>query len=125
MLVNLTPHPMHVFPTDCPDRIERDSVEPTLVLPACVRPPRLGEQEVGPPQMLKGVPVVDIVFGLGEGLPPTRPGVFLVVSRPVAMTSRSRTDLLVPHEVVRDLDGATLGCRAFARPVRCETEVTA
>lgn len=117
MIVNLTPHPMHVFPPDCPDRIERDAVQPAWVLPACVRPPRLGETEVGVPRTVDGVPVVDITFGLGEGLPPVQPGVFLVVSRPVAMVNRDRSDLLVPHLPVRDLDGATLGCRALARLV--------
>lgn len=117
VIVNLTPHPMHVFPPDCPDRIERDAVEPARVLPACVRPPRLGETEIGLPWAVAGVPVVDITFGVGEGLPAPQPGVFLVVSRPVAMVNRHRSDLLVPHEVVRDLGGATLGCRAFARPV--------
>lgn len=117
MIVNLTPHPMHVYPADCPDRIERDTVEPSWVLPACVRPPRLGETEIGLPWQVAGVPVVDIAFGVGEGLPPRQPGVFLVVSRPVAMVNRDRTDLLVPHEVVRDLGGSTLGCRAFGRPM--------
>lgn len=117
MIVNLTPHPMHVFPPDCPDRVERDAIQPIAAFPACDQPPRLGETEVGPLRIVSGVPVVDIVFGLGEGLPLVRPGVFLIVSRPVAMVNRDRADLLVPHEVVRDLDGATLGCRAFGRPV--------
>ncbi|GAA2623767.1 hypothetical protein GCM10010399_63800 [Dactylosporangium fulvum] len=117
MIVNLTPHPMHIYPADCPDRIVPGTVDPLVVLPAYDRPPRLGETELGAARPVDGVPVVDIRFGGGEGLPEPGPGVWLVVSRPVAMVNRHRCDLLVPHHVVRDLDGSTLGCRAFGRPL--------
>jgi hypothetical protein len=50
-------------------------------------------------------------------LPPPQRGVWLLVSRPVAMVSSHRADLLVPHLPVRDMDGRTLGCRQLARPV--------
>ncbi|GAA0719405.1 hypothetical protein Drose_05730 [Dactylosporangium roseum] len=117
MIINLTPHPMHVYSSTCPDRIVPGAVEPVVILPPCDRPPRLGETEIGRVRPVDGVPVVDIRFGGGEGLPAPERGVWLVVSRPVAMVNRDRDDLLVPHEVVRDLDGRTLGCRAFGRPV--------
>lgn len=119
MIKNLTPHPMHVFPPDCPDRIEPGSVEPLAVVPPSGEVVRLGESVVNGPRALDGtgIPVVDITFGTGEGLPPFQLGVLLIVSRPVAMTNPRRGDLLVPHDVVRDLDGSTLGCRAFARPL--------
>lgn len=121
MIVNLTPHPMHIFPMDCPDRIVPGSVEPLWTLPACDgRPARLGETVVSPARFLDAdfaAPVVDVVFGTAETLPPPVDGVWFLTSRPVAMASRDRTDLLVPHLPVRDLDGSTLGCRALARPV--------
>ncbi|MGC5388572.1 hypothetical protein ACPXCJ_29155 [Micromonospora chalcea] len=51
------------------------------------------------------------------GLPDARPGVLLIVARPVAEAFPERDDLLYPHDTVRDADGAVVGCRSLARPV--------
>jgi hypothetical protein len=49
------------------------------------------------------------------GLPGARPGVLLIVARPVAETLPHRDDLVYPHDTVRDATGAVVGCRSLAR----------
>lgn len=36
MIVNLTPHPLHIYPNDCPDRIEPDPARTYYVVPLVV-----------------------------------------------------------------------------------------
>ena len=119
MIVNLTPHPIHVFPADCPDRIEPGSWAPALVIPPHDGvPARVGEIELGPgPEAEPSIPIVNIAFGSGNALPVPTAGVWLFVSRPIAMVNPDRRDLLVPFHEVRNLDGSVIGCRALARPV--------
>lgn len=119
-LVNLTPHPMHIYPLDCPDTINPGAVQPIATIPPTAGlAVRLGETVVGlGPTLREGIPTVDIRFGTADTLPATVPGQFLITSRPVAMANPGRADLLVPHQPVRDRNGNILGCRAFARPIQ-------
>jgi hypothetical protein len=122
MIVNLTPHPLHIYPPDTPDRIAADSVTPLRVLPpsAQYQPARLGHQVIGAQRIDDAIPVVLVAFGPADGrvsdLPQPRPNTWYVVSLVVGIAAAHRTDLLVVHEYVRDLDGHVIGSRMLARP---------
>lgn len=122
MLVNLTPHPMHIYPTGTPDRIVPGTVIPVRVIDPCTDhpPARLGETILGLDNDIDvNIPVYRIRFDGANSspLPATKAGTWYIVSRPVALAHPHRGDLLVPHGTIRDLDGKTLGATGFARPI--------
>lgn len=122
MIVNLTPHPLHIYPADTPDRIVVGSVAPLRVLPPSAQQPpaRLGHQVIGEQLIDDDIPVALVAFGPREGqvsdLPEPRTGTWYVVSLVVGLAAVHRDDLLVLHEYVRDLDGHVIGSRMLARP---------
>jgi hypothetical protein len=120
-IVNLTPHPMHLFGPSTPDRIEPGTVPATQVIPPSQDPPaaRLGHTVFGAEDLGIGVTVERVAFGPDNGqpsLPEPVEGIWYLVSLVVGLAATGRSDLLVPHEYVRDLDGAVVGCRKLARP---------
>lgn len=62
---------------------------------------------------IDGVPVTRTEFGQPEGLPDFKEGTFYIVSQLVKSALPTRTDLLVPAEVVRDEKGSIVGCRSL------------
>jgi len=62
---------------------------------------------------IDGIPVTRTEFGQPEGLPEFEEGVFIVVSQLVKTALSSRSDLLVPAEVVRDEKGKIVGCKSL------------
>ena len=62
---------------------------------------------------IDGVPVTRTEFGQAEGLPEFKEGIFIVVSQLVKTALPSRSDLLVPAEVVRDEKGNIVGCKSL------------
>lgn len=125
MIVNLTPHDMHIFAAGTPDRIEPGTVTPTHIIPPSPRhrPVLLGHRVIDAMTMtVDGIVVDDVAFGADTGqadwLPEPSPGVGYLVSLPVGLAATHRSDLLVVHEPVRDHQGHALGCRKLARPVR-------
>lgn len=64
---------------------------------------------------IDGVPVTKTEFGTPEGMPEFQEGVFIVVSQLVKTALPSRSDLLVPAEVVRDEKGNIVGCKSLGR----------
>lgn len=137
MLVNLTPHPITIYPTDCPDRIERGSVSPRLTIHPSGRHPtaRVGEVSLGTAMSVPArdrpgsdemvdVEYVEYATAAGTVHPLPPPGgertwyiVSLVVAIQQTYGGYGRSDLLVPYREVRDLSGAVVGCRQLARPV--------
>lgn len=121
MIVNLTPHPLHLYPPDTPDRIVVGTVAPLRVLPPSAQhpPARLGHQAIGE-QRIDGIAVSLVAFGPRQGqvsdLPEPSEGTWYVVSLVVGLAATHRNDLLVLHEYVRDLDGHVIGSRMLARP---------
>jgi hypothetical protein len=135
VIVNLTPHPLHFYPSDCPDRIDEraeDAPAPLFSLPpsgaiARIETQNLGtwftdrlDDRVGPEVSVEGVE-----YGHASGLPPLdtdawdlnlRPRTYYVVPLVVALATRGRPDLLVPYRDVRSHEGTVLGCRQLARP---------
>lgn len=60
-----------------------------------------------------------IIFGLSgevyKGLLKRQVGVYYIVSQLVKAAFSGREDLLVPNEVVRNQDGAIIGCRSLGQ----------
>jgi len=122
MIVNLTPHPMHIYPPQTPDRITPGSVNPLLVIaPSAQFPPaRLGQRVIGQ-ERIDGIPVEQVAFGPAHAhlsLPEPDAGTWYVVALVVGLAAPHRDDLLVPHDYVRDFDGRIIGSRKLARPHR-------
>ncbi len=62
---------------------------------------------------IDGILVTRTEFGQPEGLPDFKEGTFYIVSQLVKSALPSRSDLLVPAEVVRDEKGSIIGCRSL------------
>lgn len=60
-----------------------------------------------------GVYLQRTVYGSVEGLPPPRDGVLYIVSALVRAAVPDRTDVASPGELVRDSNGAVVGCRSL------------
>jgi hypothetical protein len=126
-VINLTPHPIRIYPIDTPDRLDPKDHAPLKEIPPSPDLPtaRIGEIDLGA-GALEGVDarVAWIEYtahgGLVHPLPDPLRGVWYVVSLVVAMQQTyiyNRSDLLVPYSEVRTLDGTMIGCRMLARPV--------
>lgn len=64
---------------------------------------------------LCGAPVYQVEYGQITDLPdPTSINTIYIVSRIVREAARDRGDLVVPDDLVRDANGAVIGCRAFS-----------
>jgi hypothetical protein len=72
------------------------------------------EEEVRRAGDLDGIPLVEKRYGAVVGLPIPQFGRLCVVSFYVRAAEPARTDLLVPHDEVRDASGHIIGCRAFS-----------
>lgn len=125
MLVNLTPHPVRIYPYGTPDRFELGEYEPEMVLEPSEAPARIGEIYLST-QSLPHCPtrVAYIEYRHTANLPPWTGSdsadvdTWYVVSLPLALSQAGkRPDLLVPHMEVRNLDGTVIGCRELALPV--------
>lgn len=103
LLLNLTPHPLHV---ECSDgRL--------LILEPEATPARCAQTEQPVETLQSGgysVAVTRQTFGAVEGLPAPRQHVRLVVSRLVAEACPERADLLIPGPAIRDEAGRAVGC---------------
>jgi hypothetical protein len=132
MIVNLTPHPVRIYPPDAPDRLDPTEWQPTVELPVADQPPaRIGEQTLGTASYIGGVPIEYVEYaphgGTVHPLPAVQKdhrgsvSVFYVVSLVVGLVmtygGHNRPDLLVPYREVRNLAGTVIGCRQLARPV--------
>ena len=126
MIVNLTPHAMHIYPPGTPDRIDPTTVPASGIIcipPSEHYPPvRLGHIITGTATVHDGIPIEDVIFGVYSRkvnwLPEPLPGAFFVVPLVVGLAASDRNDLLVPHDDVRDMSGCIIGSRKLARPAR-------
>ncbi len=132
MIVNLTPHPLNIYPNDCGDRVDPREVKPLFTVAPSGRSARLAAEDLGkafedcfdgqtPAESFTTVVVEYVNHGSVYGLPPAdehKPHrTWYVVALVVALAAHDRTDLLVPYREVRNLDGTVIGCRQLARPV--------
>ena len=106
MLVNLTPHPIHIYR---PDGI--------CTIPPSGQVARIGQIDLGT-QTLPACefPVEYVEYRHVNGLPERREGTWYIVSLALALAS-DRPDLLVPYDEVRSDEGTVIGCRMLARPL--------
>ena len=100
-IINLTPHSITIGDVTIPGTktpARCDTVTEPFDLPGCP------------------VPVVRQSFGDVHGLPDPAPGTIYIVSMPVAQAvGRSRDDVFIPGEQIRDETGRIIGCRSIAR----------
>lgn len=99
---NLTPHPITIC-NNTGEVIRVIQSEGLVRLKAVTVP--AGE--------IDGTAVTRTEFGQPEGLPEFQEGVYYVVSQLVKTALPSRSDLLVPAEVIRDEKGNIVGCRSL------------
>lgn len=136
MIVNLTPHPLHFYPNDCPDRIDEGQVEPLFTVAPSGTVARMETNSLGtwftdcfdhqvPAESFTTVAVEGVEYGYISGLPYCDVDAFnasgagrtyYVVPLVVALAARGRPDLLVPYRDVRNMSGTVLGCRQLACP---------
>ena len=127
-LVNLTPHPMHLYPEDTPQRVDPATVAAIAVIPPSPHHPtvRFGQRDLGPDPTTIGYPVHRVSLGESDtdntALPEPCTGTWYIVSTLVALAHPERSDLLMPYRTVRDLDGNTIGATGLARSARADGE---
>ncbi|HEY8393602.1 MAG TPA: hypothetical protein VIK92_02235 [Thermaerobacter sp.] len=120
MIVNLTPHPIHVYAPDTPDVVGPEH-KPLCTIPPCGTYARITTTRTLSGTIAVGgwleVPLVDTTYGEVEGLPDPEPGVFYLVSLACATELRhsGRDDLIVVDRPVRNSEGTVVGARGFGR----------
>lgn len=130
MIINLTPHPIHLYEADAPDVLDPGSPRAQewlrmTILPATTGPARITERPLRPRHRYgaealrrNNLPgIVDVEYGHLSGLPASRPQTWYVVSLACALAIPGRTDLVSPYWQVRNAEGTVIGCRGLARPV--------
>ncbi len=105
-VVNLTPHPVVLVGEGEPITIPGSN--PKRLAPAYEYREDI-DTNFGP------VPLFDQLALHAVELPAERSGTLLVVSLLVALLHRDREDLVVPADLVRDRQGAVIGCKGLAR----------
>lgn len=117
MILNLTPHPIHIYAADRPDgHDDPDWGLLHIIAPEHI-PARL-EMEASRRRYIDGIPIETVMYGATEDLPPITRGVSHIVSLPVALALvHERHDLLVPYREVRNATGTVIGCRQLAQPI--------
>jgi hypothetical protein len=116
LLVNLTPHDIHLYGWDVPEVFAPGEHKPVHVIARDGKVARLGEIDAGT-QRLDGVEVELVEYRSTYGLPDPEPDVWFIVSLVTALAARGRHDLLVPFRELRDRDGRIIGARILARPI--------
>ena len=113
--INLTSHPINLYSRDGRNRIIT-KIEPSG---AVARVAMRSSTPYGTVN-IEGHEIPVVLSRSAErvvGLPDAVEGVYYIVSLPVARHEPTRTDLIVPHDSVRNHHGTIIGCRMFARPI--------
>lgn len=63
--------------------------------------------------MLNDIPMYSVSYGEVTGLPKAKDEVFYIVSMLVKQALPSRSDLVCPGDLVRDVEGKPIGCHGF------------
>jgi len=128
MLVNKTPHPIHIYSQDTP----RTGATPEQLAAGLLAtiapdgpPARLGMIELGTwhyedvwaGDRSIGVGIEGVEYTRVNDLPEPQPGVRYIVSLPVALAcAAKRDDLVSPFLDVRNAEGTVVGCIMLACP---------
>lgn len=118
-IVNLTPHPIHIYAPDAPD-IVTDEHAPIHTIPASGQVARIATtrtQAGTVPLAGLEIPLGEATYGAVEGIPDPRPGTLWLVSLPCATEMRwsGRDDLVVVDRLVRNAENTVVGARGFGR----------
>jgi len=117
MIVNLTPHPIHIYAPDAPDVVGPEH-KPLYTIPPCGTYARIATTRTPSGTITVGgwleVPLVETIHGEIVDLPDPEPGVFYLVSLACA-TNAGRDDLIVVDRPVRNAEGTVVGARGFGR----------
>ena len=107
--INMTPHPVRVL---------NDNHELVLELPPSGQTARVSEDSHFLWENQSDSIPVYVTTMLYSTCPDPEKGVYYVVSKLVALSLPERSDLLVPHGLVRDDNGRIIGCRGltFVKP---------
>lgn len=101
-LVNLTPHALHlVLPNG-----DTQTVAPSGTVARCA-------SQSSPAGNWDGVPLSRTTFGAVQDLPAPQAGTLFVVSALVRQAVPDRTDVASPGDLLRDADGAVVGCKGL------------
>ncbi len=122
MLINLTPHPIVIYPLNIDDEDNKihDSnwiKQNCKIIPKSTeyQTAHLAEIEIGI-FYVDDVIVERIQYGqLIAEQPPQEIGTYYIVSLATALAVR-RSDFLVPYNLVRNIAGTVIGCQSLARP---------
>lgn len=103
-IINLTPHKVTVVNDDNTIKAEFESQG----VARC-------SQQTTIVGSVNGINITSTVFGDVTDLPDEKPNTFFIVSRLVLNACKdTRSDLLVPNELVRDANGNIVGCKSLA-----------
>lgn len=102
-IINLTPHKVTIIKEDGTLIQELKSQGIARLTQQTIR---IGE--------INNIPLTHTIFGQVEGLPMVQDGIYYIVSRMILENCIDRKDLLVPNEVVRDINGNIIGCKSLA-----------
>lgn len=103
MLINKTPHPIHILD-------DNNNIVKSITSYGSIR---LSTETVDAGFTVDDVKITKTVFGKSNGLPEYNIGTFYIVSQLVKNAYPDREDLLVPSDVVRDDSGNIIGCRSL------------
>ena len=106
-LINLTPHPVVL-------RVGTEAV--TLPPSGVVARTTTVEEPVGTVTIQDGlgIPVIRVVYGRLEGVPPPQEGIGYIVSSLAAQAAPERRDLFIPARPIRDEQGRIVAAQALA-----------
>lgn len=103
-IINLTPHKVTIVNNDNTIKAEFESQG----IARCYQQTTI----VG---NINGINITSTVFGDVTDLPDEKPNTFFIVSRLVLNACKdTRSDLLVPNELIRDANGNIIGCKSLA-----------
>ena len=103
-IINLTPHKVTIVNDDNTIKAEFES--------QCVA---RCSQQITLVGNVNGINITSTVFGDVTDLPNEKPNTFFIVSILVLNACKgTRSDLLVPNELIRDDNGNIIGCKSFA-----------
>jgi hypothetical protein len=103
-IINLTPHTVNM--------VSEEGVEISRFISQGEARCKQSIEKVGE---INGILITETQFGEVYGLPDEKEGTYYIVSRLVMQACNNRNDLLVPNEIVRDMEGKIIGCKSFSR----------
>lgn len=132
-LINLTPHPIRIYSQEVSSKLSDIDEGLLTIIPPSGQVARLAHEDpkgtfystayVSHESAEFGsvpIPLDRVVFTTVYGLPAPRHDVLYIVPLVTAIAVQAeapaRTDLLVPYEQVRNVEGTVVGCRTLAQP---------